>query len=157
MTRWNTRMESNLSMETPDCCEYWNVQLNTEQYEYSTDWSKLPDIDAAQGCVDHPFQPFRSSAMKTRLIAIAALTGFAAFGAQAFQGEENPLPPQPFQSMQSRSAVQAEARQPVQISNGGTGVLVPSNRAVDRATVRASAVAAARAGSRYYGERGTPM
>jgi len=95
--------------------------------------------------------------MTIKLIAIAALTGFAAFGAQAFQGEENPLPPQSFQSMQSRAAVQAQARQPVQINNGGTGVLVPGSMAVDRAAVRASAVAAARAGSRYYGERGTPM
>ena len=95
--------------------------------------------------------------MQIKLIAIAAVTGFAAFGAQAFQGEENPLPPQPFQSMQSRADVQAQARQPVQISNGGTGVLAPVGTAVDRAAVRAGAVAAARAGSAYYGERGAPM
>jgi len=95
--------------------------------------------------------------MHIKLIAIATLAGCAAFGAQAFQGEENPTPPQPFQSMQSRAAVQAQARQPVQISNGGTGVLTPSNAGVDRAAVRATAVAAARAGSRFYGERGTPM
>jgi hypothetical protein len=95
--------------------------------------------------------------MNIKLIAIAAVSGFAAFGAQAFQGEENPLPPQPFQSMQSRAAVQAQARQPAQISNGGTGVLVTNGGAVDRATVRANAVAAARAGSALYGERGAPM
>lgn len=95
--------------------------------------------------------------MNTRPIAIAALSGLAAFGAHAFQGEENPLPPQPFQSMQSRAMVQAEARRPLQVSNGGTGVLVIGSGAVDRATVRASAVAAARAGSALYGERGGPM
>jgi len=95
--------------------------------------------------------------MQIKLIAIATVTGLAAFGAQAFQGEENPLPPQPFQSMQSRAAVQAQARQPVQISNGGTGVVAPVGQTVDRAAVRASAVAAARAGSAYYGERGAPM
>ena len=95
--------------------------------------------------------------MQIKLIAIATFTGLAAFGAQAFQGEEYPLPPQPFQSMQSRAAVQAQARQPVQISNGGTGVVPPTGMTVDRAAVRAGAVAAARAGSAYYGERGIPM
>lgn len=95
--------------------------------------------------------------MNRKLIAIATLSGCAAFGAQAFQGEQNPLPPQPFQSMQSRAAVQAQAQRPLQIGNGGTGVLVSAGSAVDRAAVRASAVAAARAGSAYYGERGAPM
>ena len=94
--------------------------------------------------------------MNSKLIAIAGLSAFASFGAYAFQGEQNPLPPQPFQSMQSRAAVQAQAQRPVQISNGGTGVLVTSG-GVDRATVRANAVAAARAGSAFYGERGAPM
>lgn len=94
--------------------------------------------------------------MNRKLIAVAGLSAFAAFGAHAFQGEENPLPPQPFQSTQSRAAVQAQAQRPVQISNGGTGVLT-TRSAVDRATVRANAVAAARAGSAFYGERGAPM
>ena len=95
--------------------------------------------------------------MNTKLVAIAALSGLAAFGAHAFQGEEYPLPPPPFQSVLSRATVQAEARRPVQISNGGTGVLVTGNGSVDRAAVRASAVAAARAGSALYGDRGGPM
>jgi len=95
--------------------------------------------------------------MRTTRIAIATLSAFAAFGAQAFQGEQNPLPPQPIQSMQSRADVQGQARRPVQIGNGGTGVLVTTGSWADRAAVRASAVAAARAGSVYYGERGAPM
>ena len=89
--------------------------------------------------------------MNTKLIAIAALSGFTAFGAQAFQGEQNPLPPQPFQSMQSRASVQAEARRPITVSNGGTGVLV-TNGTADRSAVRASALSITRRGAATYGE-----
>lgn len=90
--------------------------------------------------------------MNTKLIAIAALSGFAAFGAHAFQGEQNPLPPQPFQSMQSRAAVANEALRPVQVSNGGTGVMVNGPSAVDRATVKSSALSITRQGAATYGE-----
>ena len=89
--------------------------------------------------------------MNTKIIAIAALSGFAAFGAQAYQGEENPLPPQQFKSMQSRASVQSEAVRPVNISNGGTGVMA-INSTADRARVRAAAVAATRDGTANYGE-----
>lgn len=89
--------------------------------------------------------------MNTKLIAIAALSSLAAFGAQAFQGEMNPNPPQPFQSMQSRASVEAQALKPVQISNGGTGVLTIQSR-TDRATVRAAAVTATRDGTTTSGE-----
>ena len=89
--------------------------------------------------------------MNTKIIAIAALSGFAAFGAHAFQGEENPLPPQPFTSMQSRAAVKSEAVRPVKITNGGTGVMAVNSTA-DRARVRAAAVAATRDGSANFGE-----
>ena len=90
--------------------------------------------------------------MNTKLIVIAALSGFAAFGAQAFQGEQNPLPPQPFQSTQDRSTVQAEARTPMKISNGGTGVMASRDTTTDRAAVRASARSITRAGAATYGE-----
>ncbi len=87
----------------------------------------------------------------TKLIATAALTGFAAFGAHAFQGEQNPLPPQPFQSTLSRAAVKAEAQRPVKIGNGSTGVMT-TNGSADRASVRASAVSITRDGAATYGE-----
>ncbi|RYF72617.1 MAG: DUF4148 domain-containing protein [Comamonadaceae bacterium] len=90
--------------------------------------------------------------MNRKLIAIAALAGFATFGAQAFQGEQNPLPPQPFQSTLDRSTVQAEARMPVKISNGGTGVMASRTSTTDRATVKADATAITRAGAATYGE-----
>ena len=66
--------------------------------------------------------------MNAKSIAFAAFATLAfASGAQAFQGEENPLPPQPFQSTLSRGQVQADARQPFKITNGGTGALQPRN------------------------------
>ena len=89
--------------------------------------------------------------MNTKLIAIAALTSFAAFGAQAFQGEQNPLPPQQFQSTMTRADVQAQARNPVKISNGSTGVLATSS-SVSRANVRAAAVSITSDGAATYGE-----
>lgn len=89
--------------------------------------------------------------MNTRTIAIAALCGLSAFGAQAFQGEQNPLPPQPFQSMQSRAEVRTQALQPMQISNGGTGVAARVGMA-DRAQVRAGARAITSEGAATYGD-----
>ncbi|MNP95710.1 hypothetical protein D3C85_82670 [compost metagenome] len=85
-----------------------------------------------------------------RLITIAALA-FAG-GAHAFQGEQNPLPPAPFQSSLTRAQVQQQALQPLQISNGGTGVARPTAGNVDRAAVRASAVGITRQGAATYGE-----
>ncbi|MBU2289065.1 MAG: DUF4148 domain-containing protein, partial [Gammaproteobacteria bacterium] len=87
----------------------------------------------------------------TKLIAIAALSSFAAFGAHAFQGEQNPLPPQQFQSTMTRAQVQAQARNPVQISNGSTGVLAINSEA-SRANVRAEARAITSEGAATYGE-----
>lgn len=85
-----------------------------------------------------------------RLVTLAAL----AFGggAHAFQGEQNPLPPASFQSSLTRAQVQAQAMQPLQISNGGTGVARPTSGNVDRAVVRASAVGITRQGAATYGE-----
>ena len=89
--------------------------------------------------------------MNIKLIAVAAIAGFAAMGAQAFQGEQNPLPPQPFQSTLSRAEVQAQAMNPVKITNGGTGATARTSVA-DRSTVRAGAVAITAAGAATYGD-----
>jgi hypothetical protein len=100
----------------------------------------------------HRFAP-RSSAMNTKSMAFATFATLAlSTGAQAFQGEQNPLPPAPFQSTQSRAEVQAQARQPLQISNGGTGVAQRTAGHVDRAAVRASALGITRQGAAAYGE-----
>ena len=91
--------------------------------------------------------------MNAKPIALAALATLAFAGsAQAFQGEQNPLPPAPFQSTLSRAQVQADARQPLQISNGGTGVTQARSGNVDRNTVRASALSITRQGAATYGE-----
>lgn len=89
--------------------------------------------------------------MNSRHFAIAALCGLSAFGAQAFQGEQNPLPPQPFQSMQSRADVRTQALQPMRISNGGTGAAARVGMA-DRAQVRAGARAITSEGAATYGD-----
>ncbi len=89
--------------------------------------------------------------MNTKRIALAVLGSLAALSAQAFQGEQNPLPPPPFQSSLARAQVQAEAKTPLQISNGGTGVRAPIGLA-DRAAVRAGARAVAANGAATYGE-----
>lgn len=90
--------------------------------------------------------------MNNKLIAITALSAFISVGAHAFQGEQNPLPPQEFQSMQTRSAVAAGALQPLIITNGGTGVQKMSNSSIQRSAVRAGAVAITPDGSATYGE-----
>ena len=83
--------------------------------------------------------------------AVFATLGLSA-GAHAFQGEQNPLPPEPLHSTQSRAEVQAQARQPLQIGNGGTGVARQSGGNVDRAAVRAGALGVTRQGAATYGE-----
>ena len=91
--------------------------------------------------------------MNAKSIALATFATLAlSTGAQAFQGEQNPLPPAPFQSTLSRAEVQAQARQPLQISNGGTGVAQQTAGNVDRAAVRASALSITRQGAATYGE-----
>jgi hypothetical protein len=91
--------------------------------------------------------------MNAKSIAFTAFAVLAlSTGAQAFQGEQNPLPPAPFQSTQSRDDVQAQARQPLQIGNGGTGVAQRTAGNIDRAAVRASALGITRQGAATYGE-----
>jgi len=72
--------------------------------------------------------------------------------AHAFQGEQSPLPPAPFQSTMSRADVQAQAAQPLHITNGGSGVARPTAGTVDRDAVRASATDIAPRGAAAYGE-----
>lgn len=86
------------------------------------------------------------------LTALAVATLAFAGSAQAFQGEQNPLPPAPFQSTLSRADVQAQAAQPLRIGNGGTGVARATAGNVDRGTVRASALSITRQGAATYGE-----
>jgi hypothetical protein len=91
--------------------------------------------------------------MKLSTLLLAASAALAATtGAQAFQGEQNPLPPAPFKSTLSRAEVQAQARNPLQISNGSTGVHHLASPRADRATVRAGARGIAAEGSSAYGE-----
>lgn len=91
--------------------------------------------------------------MNAKPITLAVFATLAlASGAQAFQGEQNPLPPAPFQSTLSRAQVQADARQPLQISNGGTGVQQARSGNIDRDAVRASARSITRQGAATYGE-----
>ena len=95
--------------------------------------------------------------MKRMSLSLAALALVAASGAQAFQGEQNPNPPAPFQPTLSRAEVQAQAQRVQPIGNGGTGVQRQTAGTIDRAAVRAGAVAAARRGSASYGTLGMPM
>jgi len=91
--------------------------------------------------------------MNAKSIAFATFAALAlSSGAHAFQGEQNPLPPAPFQSTLSRAQVQAQARQPLQISNGGTGVASQTTGDTDRAAARASALGIAPQGAAAYGE-----
>lgn len=91
--------------------------------------------------------------MNAKSIAFAALSTLALVGsAQAFQGEQNPLPAAPFQSTLSRAQVQAETRTPMKISNGGTGVQQARDGSTDRNAVRASARNITPQGAATYGE-----
>ncbi|MGE0497705.1 MAG: DUF4148 domain-containing protein [Ramlibacter sp.] len=89
----------------------------------------------------------------THILAIASLSTLAAFGAHAdeYYGSQYA---QQIDGQRSRAEVQAEARNPVMISNGGTGVHAVVKSGLDRAEVRAEAAAALRAGEIPQGETG---
>ncbi len=93
--------------------------------------------------------------MKTfRILAVSALSlsMMAAFGvAHADEADGSQLPLKTT-SMRARADVQAEAINPVKITNGGTGVLAPSQAAVSREAVRNAAIAAAHQNQIPYGE-----
>lgn len=90
--------------------------------------------------------------MKTaRILAVTALSALAAFGAQADEADGSQFAIKA-DSQRSRAEVQAEARNPVKISNGSTGVMEVSASGLERAEVRAQAAAALRAGEIPQGE-----
>ncbi|MET0311078.1 MAG: DUF4148 domain-containing protein [Burkholderiaceae bacterium] len=90
--------------------------------------------------------------MKTSLIASAAFATLAAFGAHA----ESPDPTQQMAAQPTASAtradVQAQARTPWKIGNGGTGYEGLAQSPAPRAEVRAQAAAAVRDGTTPRGE-----
>ncbi len=89
--------------------------------------------------------------MKTNhILAIAALSA-AAFGAHADEADGSQFAAQ-IDSQRSRAEVQAEARNPVKIGNGSTGVFSLTQSVADRAEVRAAAAAAVRNGTIPQGE-----
>ncbi|MGE0331195.1 MAG: DUF4148 domain-containing protein [Ramlibacter sp.] len=89
--------------------------------------------------------------MKTaHIFAIAALSA-AAFGAHADEADGSQFAVQ-VESQRSRAEVQAEARNPVKISNGSTGVFTLPQSVAERAEVRAAAAAAVRNGTIPRGE-----
>lgn len=89
--------------------------------------------------------------MKTaHILAIAALSTVA-FGAHADEADGSQFAVQ-VESQRSRAEVQAEARNPVKISNGSTGVFTLAQPMADRAEVRAAAAAAVRSGAIPQGE-----
>ncbi|MFO1245541.1 MAG: DUF4148 domain-containing protein [Ramlibacter sp.] len=90
--------------------------------------------------------------MKTaRILAVTALSAFAAFGAHADEADGSQFSIK-VESQRSRAEVQAEARNPVKIGNGSTGVLEVSQSGLSRADVRAEAASALRAGMIPNGE-----
>ena len=92
--------------------------------------------------------------MKTaRILAVTALSAFAAFGAHADEADGSQFSIK-VESQRSRAEVQAEARNPVRISNGSTGAHAVTQSGVDRAEVRAQAAAAVRNGTIPQGELG---
>ena len=86
----------------------------------------------------------------THIFAIAALSA-AAFGAHADEADGSQFAAQ-IDSQRSRAEVQAEARNPVQISNGSTGYIGLTQSGMARADVRAQAAAAVRNGTIPQGE-----
>ena len=86
----------------------------------------------------------------THFFAIAALSA-AAFGAHADEADGSQFSVQ-VDSQRSRAEVQAEARNPVKITNGGTGYIGLTQSGVERAEVRAQAAAAVRNGTIPQGE-----
>ncbi len=87
----------------------------------------------------------------TRIFAIAALSAAAAFGAHADEADGSQFSVQ-VESQRSRAEVQAEARNPVKITNGSTGYIGQTQSGVERAEVRAAAAAAVRNGTIPQGE-----
>lgn len=94
----------------------------------------------------------------TRNLAIASLAIFAAFTAAPAMADEADASQFVQRTTVSRSVadVKAEARNPVQITNGGTGFIGVTQSAVSTATVKSEGIMSARSGQTSRGEFG-PM
>jgi D-serine deaminase-like pyridoxal phosphate-dependent protein len=90
----------------------------------------------------------------TKLLSIAALSTLAAFGAHADDGDTSQHGYN-FQSTRSVAEVRAEARNPIVVTEGSTGVIELVKSTADRSALRAEAAAALRAGMLPSGEVGT--
>lgn len=93
---------------------------------------------------------------RTSIFRTAAILGTAcllAGNAMAAVGEAYPQEPAPFQSTRTRAEVQAEARNPVRIHEGSTGVMSVQSQTT-RDAVRQQASIATRNGTALYGEMG---
>lgn len=90
----------------------------------------------------------------SKLLSIAALSTLAAFGAHADDGDTSQHGYN-FQSTRSVAEVRAEARNPIVITEGSTGVIELVKSTADRSALRAEAAAALRAGMLPSGEVGT--
>ncbi len=86
----------------------------------------------------------------TKLFAISALAA-ASFGVWADEADGSQFASR-IQSARSTAEVKAEARNPVKITNGGTGFVGVTQSGTSAATVKAQAVQSARAGLTSRGE-----
>jgi len=90
-----------------------------------------------------------------RVLAIATLATLSAFSAHADEADGSQYGIQ-VQSTRSADEVRAEARNPVRISNGGTGVIGLTDSRSSAQAIRAEGALEARAGNTPRGEIG-PM
>ena len=92
-----------------------------------------------------------NSTMRSFALVAFALSAVAAHADEA-DGSDRTLM---FNSTRSAAEVRAEARMPLRITNGGTGVIAVTSSGISREDVRAQAVAAVRSGRISRGETGT--
>ena len=88
--------------------------------------------------------------MNTKRIALAVLGSLAALSAQAFQGEQNPLPPPPFQSSLARAQVQQRRKRRSRSATAAPACATDRPGRPRRGACRRAAVAAN--GAATYGE-----
>jgi hypothetical protein len=92
----------------------------------------------------------------TLLVALGSAACTFAGSAFAFQGEEYPQAPPAFESTRTRAEVQAEALNPLPVSEGGTGVMTVQSQ-MTREQVQRQAVMATHDGTAFYSEMGPTM
>ena len=89
----------------------------------------------------------------TKLLAVAALSAFAAFGAHADEPDASQFSVT-VTSARSAAEVKAEALNPIKISNGSTGFVGVTQSGLQRDTVRTQAISALLNGEIPQGEIG---